>query len=95
MSKRKSNSRPARWAAATSKAEAAVEDLKAALQDLDDLKWEYQEWLDNLPENLQSSGLSEKLNTICDLEFEGAADEVDNLIQEAVSADLPLGFGRD
>jgi len=62
--------RPKRWAAAV-----------AALVNLQE---EYRAWLDNLPPNLESSTLADKLQTIveCDLE---ALQEIDP----------PLGYGRD
>lgn len=110
MGKRKSNSRPARWAEAVGRAREALDELtnvredaeakcqeaweafkgqleavaaecgpswsdaaanlEAALSDLNDLKSEYEEWQGNLPENLQSSALGDKLQTICDMNFE-------------------------
>ena len=62
-------SRPQRWAE-------AVETLR-------ELQAEYQDWLDNLPESLQSSALAEKLEEVCSV-------DVDSL-----DVELPLGFGRD
>ena len=77
-------SRPQRWAEAASK---AIDGL----QELVDLQAEYQDWLDNLPDNLQDSSLSEKLNEVTSLDLEDALDKV----READGIDLPLGFGRD
>lgn len=79
-----SKSRSARWADACIAATVALQDLKE-IQD------EYQEWLDNLPENLQASPVSEKLQTVCDLDIDGAID----IVGEAEGVDLPQGFGRD
>jgi hypothetical protein len=62
-------SRPQRWTE-------AVETLR-------ELQGEYQEWLDNLPENLQGSPLAEKLEAVCALDL----DEFE--------VELPRGFGRD
>ena len=62
-------SRPQRWTD-------AVETLR-------ELQEEYQDWLDNLPENLQSTALAEKLEAVCEVDV----DQLD--------IDLPLGFGRD
>ncbi len=62
-------SRPQRWAD-------AVETLHV-------LQEEYQDWLNNLPENLQSTALAEKLEAVCEVDV----DQLD--------IDLPLGFGRD
>ena len=50
--------RPARWAAAVA--------TLARLQE------EYRDWLDNLPPNLESSALADKLQTIVDLDLEVA-----------------------
>lgn len=77
-------SRPKRWGEAASKAEEALTELVEVQQ-------EYQNWLDNLPENLQQSALGEKLQTVCDLDLQSALDT----IQEASAADLPMGFGKD
>lgn len=81
---KKSQSRSSRWAEAASAA-------SAALSELQDIQSEYQDWLDNLPENLQSSALGEKLQAVCDIDIESAAQAAD----EANEADLPMGFGRD
>jgi len=62
--------RPQRWA--------------DAVTTLRELQAEYQEWLDNLPENLQDGALADKLQAVCELDL----DELENV-------DLPLGFGRD
>lgn len=77
-------SRSARWHGACSKA-------NEALAELSDLKSEYEKWRDNLPENLQSSPLGEKLEAVCDLDLDSAIDA----IGEAEDLDLPQGFGRD
>lgn len=58
---------------------------------LKELQEEYQDWLDGLPENLESSPVAEKLDVIVELDF----DELTSLLEEAEMADLPLGFGRD
>jgi len=62
--------RPASWAAATAT--------------LVRLQEEYRDWLDNLPPNLQSSALADKLQTIVELDLE-----------ELQAVDLPRGYGRD
>lgn len=84
MPKPKSPSRSTRWQEACSQAISALEALT-------ELQSEYQDWLDNLPENLQSSAVGEKLQTVCDLDLQGALDTA----SEAESVDLPMGFGRD
>jgi len=80
----KPKSRTQRWSEAASAAVSALEELQS-------IQEEFTEWKDNLPENLQQSALGEKLETVCDLDIEGALSTV----QDADSADLPLGFGRD
>lgn len=77
-------SRATRWGEAASAAKAALDDLKAVQE-------EYQEWLDNLPENLQSSPVGEKLTAVCELDIEGAQSTA----EEAEGIELPLGFGKD
>lgn len=90
--KPKKLSRSARWAAAVDKASTAKNDLLEAFEELRDIQSEYQDWLDNLPENLQNSALGEKLQTVCDLDLE---DPDIDVIDEAESAELPQGYGRD
>jgi hypothetical protein len=77
-------SRPKRWAD-------AVERARAALEELNEMRDEYEEWRQNLPENLDSSQLAEKLDAVVDLDFQSALDT----IEEAESIDLPRGFGKD
>ncbi len=84
MTQPKRQPRAARWLDAAEAAEAAVNTLQA-------IQEEYQEWLDSMPENLADSPVAEKLNTICDLDLDSAIET----LSEAVGADLPLGFGRD
>jgi len=62
--------RPARWAAAT-----------ATLLGVQE---EYRNWLDNLPPNLESPALADKLQTIVELDLE-----------ELAAVDPPRGYGRD
>ena len=78
------HSRLDRWSAACSRA-------NDALQELVDLRSEYQKWRDNLPENLQSSPVEEKLEAVCDLDLEGAK----SIVEEAQGLELPRGFGKD
>lgn len=77
-------SRATRWGQAAA-------DAVHALTELQEVQQEYQEWNDNLPENLRGSALGEKLDTVCELDIEGALDTV----TDAESTDLPQGFGRD
>ena len=101
---RKGNSRPARWAAACaamrtslSAAEAAAESFNSARADLEELKSEYEEWLENTPENLQASALGEKLQAVADLDLGEEMDVGDfsSVADEAEGLDLPRGFGQD
>ena len=84
MATKRPPSRVARWQSAAGNAVAALEELVS-------IQEEYQEWLDNLPDNLRQSTLGEKLEEVTGLDLSSALDTV----AEADSADLPLGFGRD
>lgn len=77
-------SRPARWSDACSRA-------LSAIQDLIDLQQEYQGWRENLPENLDSSPISEKLDAIMELDIENISSELSDID----GVELPRGFGRD
>ena len=102
-------SRPQRWMEAVARTRAAheflVEQANAldnALDDLNSLREEYEEWNDNLPENLQGSTLAEKLDEVVEMDFSGAWQEVSDaldsvlsVLEEADGVDLPRGFGRD
>lgn len=55
-----------------------------AVGELVELQQEFQEWRENLPENLQGGMLAEKLDAICDLD-----------LSELEGIEVPLGFGRD
>lgn len=102
---RKGTSRTARWMAAIADArtaydavEAAKADLEAAMSALDDVRQEYEDWKDNLPENLASSALGEKLDAVASLDLDWDGDSIEavaGMLDEADGVDLPLGFGRD
>lgn len=79
-----SESRAKRW-------EKACVEASDAISRLQELRDEYQDWRDNLPEGLDSSPVAEKLDAVLEL----ALDDVADIIDEAAVADLPLGFGRD
>jgi chromosome segregation ATPase len=105
----KGKSRPKRWAEAIEKAQvelaamqAACDAFESACEDLNEVRQEYEDWKDNLPENLQSSNLADKLSEVADLDIETAKDGVRTAVDEAVDLfetasglDLPQGFGRD
>lgn len=105
----KQKSRPVRWNEAVGEARdaynsimAAADELQAALSELGDLRAEYEEWRENLSENLESSPVAEKLDAILELDFENVQNDpldnwndVESILDEAEGAELPLGFGRD
>lgn len=95
-------SRPKRWAKACTKAReeldkvtSALEGLNAAREELASIQEEYQEWKDGLPDNLQSSSLADKLETVTSLDLSSDAEIEVEWLDEAEGIDLPLGFGRD
>jgi exonuclease VII small subunit len=105
----KPKSRPQRWADAVSDASdalSAIEEAKSkfedAMSELQSIKEEYEEWKDNLPENLAQSPLGEKLEEVCNFEFDSAASAIEDVVTDARSmvddagaVDLPRGFGKD
>ena len=107
--KQKPPSRAERWGDAVADAQSAIEqmagnvdDLESALSELRSVQEEYEECKDNLPENLQSSPVGEKLDEVCGIEIEGVADTIRDAIEAAQDAignaegvELPQGFGRD
>lgn len=80
----KQKSRPTRWSEACETARRGLEELQA-------LQEEYNDWLGNLPENLQASALGEKLQEIEGLDIDAGISVVD----DAEGLELPQGFGRD
>jgi len=54
-----------------------------AVETLQGLQEEYQEWRENLPWNLNVSALAEKLDAVCAVDL------------SALDIELPQGFGRD
>jgi hypothetical protein len=81
--------------AAVSKAQEALGHLTEALSELEDLRTEYEEWRDGLPENLQSSAVADKLEAVCELDIGGRTDDIEELLSECEGIDLPRGFGKD
>jgi hypothetical protein len=77
-------SRPKRWAA-------AVQEARNAVNELEEIQGEYQDWFDSLPEGLDQTPVAEKLEAVLDLDL----SEIDSLLEEVENAELPLGFGRD
>ncbi len=92
----KGKSRVDRWASACNKAILARSDLDDALEVLADLRGEFEEWRDAMPDNLHGSPVYEKLDAVCDLDIDrDAVMEGLDFLDEADGMDLPLGFGRD
>jgi len=101
---RKSNSRSARWGRAVFAARELIDQIEMLMDELNNgpmdelrgLKEEYEEWQGNLPENLVNSPLGEKLQAVCDLDFDAEnLEDITSVLDEAESIELPLGFGRD
>ena len=105
--KAKPPSRAQRWSDAVGNAKDAISmilrgctDLEAAVEEITGVQEEYEEWKDNMPENLANSPLGEKLEAVCGLDFDfgaiqTAAEDGEGVLDEAESIDLPQGFGRD
>ncbi len=67
-----------RWTEACSRA-------REALGELLDLQYEYDDWRNSLPEELQGSPFSETLDAACNLDLQGALDTVEkagNLLED-------------
>ena len=107
--KEKAKSRAARWAGAVGNAKDALStisgacaELDSAIAELEGIRQEYEDWKDNLPENLSSSPLGEKLEEVVNLDIaslaenvQSAVTEAENTLDEAENIELPQGFGRD
>lgn len=91
----KQPSRPDRWAEACRKALESLADVRVALEELDEVRQEYEEWRDNMPENMQTTATYEKLEEIADLDILSPLDDVESAIEDFAAADLPVGFGQD
>ena len=78
-------SRSTRW-------QNAVDKVSQGLEELTELKSEYEDWQGNLPENLETSPLGEKLSEVVDGCF---YDDIETAVSDAESLELPQGFGRD
>ncbi|KKM27744.1 hypothetical protein LCGC14_1571680 [marine sediment metagenome] len=103
-------SRTKRWAKAIAEAQEILEEisdlaekLNGAVDNVRSIQEEYEDWHGNLPEGLQESTTTEKLQAVVDLELDfdisidGSFDfaEITVALEEAELTDLPLGFGRD
>ena len=79
---------------AAGEARGALETLSSAMESLKEVQAEYEEWQDNLPESGGSDATREKLAAVCEIDFD-CLSEVEEAIDQAEGAELPLGFGRD
>ena len=91
-------SKPKRWMAAAAAARdcldkliEAQQDLQIALSELGDIQSEYQERYDNLSELSQDGPVGEKLQEVCDINFDIEIDlgEYEDIIECAENAELP------
>jgi hypothetical protein len=71
-----------------------MEDVDYAKGEIEGLMEEYAEWEGNLPENMQSSPVAEKLQEIANIDLTPFEDAM-ALADELANVDLPRGFGRD
>jgi hypothetical protein len=99
-------SRPQQWAEACDEARTALDALEAAhtavldcFAVLADLQGEYQDWMDNMPDSLQSSPTYDKLSEVTGLDLEpdesSSPQDLADLLDNAEGVDLPRGFGND
>ncbi len=87
MARIKAQTRKQRIDDACQRARDAATDLRCVAE-------EYQEWFDNMPDNLQQSPTAEKCEN-AHSELDGAADEIESACDDADGVELPIGFGRD
>ena len=81
----RSPSRPARM-------NAILERLRDAKTDLEALMGEYQDWFDEMPENLQEGPTGVKLQAVID---DDPTDALQDVIDVLEGLELPRGFGKD
>lgn len=74
--------------------DAAATRIEQAAGAMSELRDEYQEWYDNLPEAFLDSPTSEKLEEVIDRLCEWI-DQLEEVTAEARDLDLPIGYGRD
>ena len=70
----------------------SINKIREGLQELQDVKEEFEDWQSNLPENLESSPLGEKLDEVVNSSF---CDDIESACDDAENIELPKGFGRD
>lgn len=89
-------SRSARWQNAVTSLRLAADTYKTALEDLEELRVEYEDWKTSLQDkNQDSTPTADLLDVLCDLDFDGQLDDVENFVIEVEDVEAPRGFGRD
>lgn len=66
----------------------AVDEFESAMSDLADVRQEYQEWFDNMPEGLRDGATGQKLEEVTNLDVEEpvvSLESVQDAIREAVA----------
>ena len=69
----------------------AVERITSGKQDIEELMDELQNWLDNMPENLQQSEKAEQLDDAISL-LQTTIEGIDDAVSEAESVEFPGMF---
>lgn len=82
--------------------------VNTAVEEIQEIQTEYEDWQSNLPENLADSNTATMLDEVVNIdltveiqeiqfeEFEkDDSDEVLSSLEEAENVELPRGFGRD
>jgi hypothetical protein len=72
----------------------AIDRIIDGKDELENLKSEYEDWQGNLPDNLQSSLIADKLDEAIGV-FDDAICNIDDAIINLDGLELPQGFGRD
>ena len=69
----------------------AADELEAALEAIRDVQEEYEEWKDELSDRQANSALGEKLEAICELDFnlEVDVDDIESVLEDAEGVELP------
>lgn len=66
----------------------AVDEFESTMSDLADVRQEYQEWFDNMPEGLRDGATGQKLEEVTNLDVEEptvSLESVQDAIREAVA----------
>lgn len=80
-------------------AQTALAALVESLEPLEELRSEYENWRDSLPENASGGSTAELLDAVCELSFDlsesDSLDDFNEAIDMAEGVTLPRGYGRD